>query len=778
MSSDFSKNGSSLYFQTKNLFIATVDLPPDERVQLLDAQCADDAALREAVEALLACHDRSRRATVSAVPGRALPSERLGPYLLLESMNRGGTATIYRARHEGGGPDVALKVFNPGFGSGEARRRFEQEAAILARLDHPGIVRLVDHGTLPLDQGPVPFVATEFVPGATLLEWVAGRQPERSERVRLLQSIAATVGHAHEAGVTHRDLKPNNIIVRPDGSPCVLDFGIARLREGDDPATDQFTVVGQLLGTMRYMSPEQARGDTVGPATDVHALGLIVCEVLTGDLPYEVPGETLTRAVASIAGAEPRMLSQLDPDLAGPLDAVVHQALARRPDKRYPAAGALAADLQRVLDGRPVAARAPGLGDRLGRTRRRWLVTGLVTVAAAALLLTAGRLLIDRPPPGPRAAGVYALLDSADQRIHLEERTESGLREALATLDRARALLSAAPPSIERTTLLRYAHWRRGEAHYFLGGMLDSSREYFLANQEYGLAYQYEFRPDAGRYLLADHAVTNRALDVSRHHPPSGKALAHAAVADFGDDVSELTLAVFDSRASLYEATRPDSVAFRRDFNPITRDLYRAMAHADLGRYLTLLAAATDSLPLLDEAIALFATADDPYYWRFNRAAFGVAQEFAGRAYLQRANLESGAAAAADADSAAVHLDRALTIRTEARFPRGRVVTLGTCAQLELWRGRTAADPATARAHFTRGVERIAAALALLAGLDPVPRYAARLHLTGAELEAALGDREAARRHLEQAVAEADTGPWPREAARAQELAAQLDVRP
>jgi predicted Ser/Thr protein kinase len=757
------RNPESIYYQAKQLFMEAVDLAMPDRVQLLETRCAESPDLRQAVEALLRRHDLNP--PLKAAETEAAPSPRIwGKYEILGTLARGGTANVFRAVDPGRAGEVALKVFNPGFGSSEARARFEQEAEILGRLEHPGIVKLVDHGTLPTDQGPLPFVATEFVAGATLLDWAQQNQPDNQTRIRLLREIAATLGHAHQAGVTHRDLKPNNIIIRPDGTPCVLDFGIARLKEGGAASTDMFTMVGQLLGTVRYMSPEQARGDEVGPATDVHALGLLACELLTGQLPYPVPDETLTRAVAFIAGAEPALLSRLDPELAGPLEAVVHHCLARRPEKRYADAGQLADDLQRVLDGKPVRARAPGLGDRLGQKRRRRLALGLLLPVLVAVAFLGWQLLKPAGPEDPRSAGVYGLLDAADQRIHLEARSHEGLAEALNNLDTARRSLAAMPPSPEVTMLLRYLHWRLGEAHYFLGGMDNSPRSYAQALQSFALARQYRFHPAAEPQLLAGHAVSNRVMDVCLHHPHSGLALAQAALADFGNFTEEMSLAVTHSRVSLREISQPDTLAFRRGYSPTTTELFRVIAHSDLGRYLTELAAATDSLALLDEAIVLFNEVDDPESWRFNRGAHGMMQEYAGRAYMQRAALGEGTAARADRDSAAAHLGRALEIRSAGRFAMGHVLTLGSLVRLDLWDADRATDEARRSAALARGEERLAEALRLYATLEPVPRYAARLHLVGAEVQMRRGDADAVRQHLNKAAAGAGNL-WPREKA-------------
>jgi hypothetical protein len=234
--------------------------------------------------------------------------------------------------------------------------------------------------------------------------------------------------------------------------------------------------------------------------------------------------------------------------------------------------------------------------------------------------------------------------------------------------------------------------------------------------------------------------------------------------ADFGNFTEEMSLAVTHSRASLREISQPDTLAFRRGYSPTTTELFRVIAHSDLGRYLTELAAATDSLALLDEAIVLFNEVDDPESWRFNRGAHGMMQEYAGRAYMQRRHWERGQPPAPTGDSAAAHLGRALEIRSAGRFAMGHVLTLGSLVRLDLWDADRATDEARRSAALARGEERLAEALRLYATLEPVPRYAARLHLVGAEVQMRRGDADAVREHLVQAAAGAGNL-WPREKA-------------
>ena len=209
-------------------------------------------------------------------------------------------------------------------------------------------------------------------------------------RLELLAQVADAVHHAHERGVIHRDLKPDNVLVDGRGRPVVLDFGVARARESSDVLTTMRTEEGALLGTLAYMAPEQLSGgpETVTPRIDVYALGVLAFELLSGRLPYEVAGLSLPVAIKALNGDLPKRLGDLVPTLRGDVETIVSTALAREPERRYPSAEAFAADIRRHLDHRPIAARPTS---RIYRARKyarrhRSMVAGACVLGVAALV--------------------------------------------------------------------------------------------------------------------------------------------------------------------------------------------------------------------------------------------------------------------------------------------------------------------------------------------------------------------------------------------------------
>ncbi|MEZ6038820.1 MAG: tetratricopeptide repeat protein [Planctomycetota bacterium] len=378
------------------IFAAVCELDPAARTSQLDRLCSDDAALRAEVEALLR-HDVGDdylgedglarvRASVVCAADEELP-ERIGAYRILGELGRGGMGVVYRAAQEQPAREVALKVLAPGLGA-EAMARFGFEAAALGRLSHPGIAQIHEAGSYESANGPRPYLAMELVDGETIRAWAERAPRTVAQRLELVIQLCDAVHHAHQKGLIHRDLKPGNVLVDGAGRVRVLDFGIARLVAVQREQT-LMTHTGQLLGTLAYMSPEQADGASarVDTRADVYAIGVIAYELLAGRLPIDVRDEPLTTSLQRIVHESPPPLGQLDRRLRGDLETVVEKALRKEPERRYASAHALAADLHRVLRSEPIEARPPTatyLVSRFAR-RHRGLVAGLL-VAALALV--------------------------------------------------------------------------------------------------------------------------------------------------------------------------------------------------------------------------------------------------------------------------------------------------------------------------------------------------------------------------------------------------------
>lgn len=225
---------------------------------------------------------------VAAAPAISRHPVTIGHYRILRLLGEGGMGSVYLAEQENPHRIVALKVIKPGFVNAELLRRFEQEAQALGRLHRPGIVQIFEAGTADGGLGPQPYFAMELIEGRSLLEFTEERHLNSRTRLKLMAKVCDAVSHAHQRGLIHRDLKPGNILVDEAGQPKILDFGVARVTDSDAEATRQ-TDMGQLIGTLAYMSPEQVLGDPqqLDIRSDVYALGVITYELLAGKLPYD-----------------------------------------------------------------------------------------------------------------------------------------------------------------------------------------------------------------------------------------------------------------------------------------------------------------------------------------------------------------------------------------------------------------------------------------------------------------------------------------------------------
>ncbi len=350
-------------------------LPEADQDAAIGRECGSDATLRADVEMLLAA-DRNATSFLDGPPawldvGDPAPPSHIGPYRVVRLLGRGGMGSVYLAAREGEDVDhlVAVKVIRRGLDTDDVLARFRRERRILARLHHPNIARLFDVGSTV--EG-LPYYVMEHVEGVPLLEHCERRGLGVRARLELFRTVCAAVHHAHRNLVVHRDLKPGNILVTPEGAPKLLDFGIARLLddEGSDPPTD-LTRVGVRVLTPGYAAPEQVEGTGVTTASDVWALGVLLHELLTGTRPGE----------AGTADA-----------LEGELATIVRAATRPEPEARYPSALSLGEDVERHLAGLPLRARPATLGYQLRKFlgRHRAIVASasalvLVLVAATAL---------------------------------------------------------------------------------------------------------------------------------------------------------------------------------------------------------------------------------------------------------------------------------------------------------------------------------------------------------------------------------------------------------
>jgi WD40 repeat protein len=300
-------------------------------------------------------------------------------YEVFGELGRGGMGVVYRAVHLALKRPVALKVLRTGGLAGaDELVRFRRESEVTARLQHPNVVQIFEVGEI----GGRPFLALEYLSGGTLADQVAGGPLDPRAGAGLVRTLAAAVGHAHDNGVVHRDLKPQNVLLAADGTPKIADFGLALLPRGDG-----VTQSAALVGSPSYMAPEQAGAQgKVGPRADVYALGAVLYELLTGRPPFV--GPTPLDTLEQVRHAEPVPIRRLQPKCPRDLETVCLKCLEKRSDQRYPTAAALTDDLDRFLDGRPVTARPVGIGGRAVRwARRRPSAAALLAVSVTSLVL-------------------------------------------------------------------------------------------------------------------------------------------------------------------------------------------------------------------------------------------------------------------------------------------------------------------------------------------------------------------------------------------------------
>ena len=389
-------------------------------------------AQRAKVERLAALPELGGPGNAGAPATSGLQSgARIGPYELIRVLGAGGMAEVWLARRADGAfkREVALKLPMPGRLRADLGQRFVRERDILASLEHPHIARLYDAG---VDANGLPYLAIEYVEGEPLTEWCDAHRLGIRARLELFLQMLAAVQYAHEKQVIHRDLKPSNVLVTASGQVRLLDFGVAKLLEGDEAQLTELTNLHGRALTPDYASPELLRGEPIDARSDVYSLGVLLYELLTGSRPYRLrnaasigllehaiatvevtrPSTRFEAAQAVVRGTTPETLAR---QLRGDLDAIVLKALAQAPDRRYPGAAALAADLRRHLEARPIEALPPRFGDRLSKfLRRNRAVAGVAAIAGVAL---AAVIAYRTVTPLPEAHGQLWLEPLARARI-------------------------------------------------------------------------------------------------------------------------------------------------------------------------------------------------------------------------------------------------------------------------------------------------------------------------------------------------------------------------
>jgi serine/threonine protein kinase len=394
--------------QIGQLYHSALEMELEERAAFLDGACGDDAELRREVESLLQARQHADGFIDGKVDGVAdvinemaarqqttsLVGRSLGHYQALSLIGAGGMGRVYLAEDTRLGRKVALKLLPAAFTQDHERvRRFKQEARAASSLNHPNILTIHEIGEASMAEGGAHYIVSEFVEGETLRALLRGGRLDIDKAKTIAEQVASALGVAHEAGIIHRDIKPENLMARPDGLVKVLDFGLAKLTEAPAPSVDSAastleklsTTPGMVMGTVSYMSPEQARGQKVDARSDIFSLGVVFYEMLAGRRPFE--SATVSDVIAALLTAEAPPLGKYCAEASAELERIIIKCLAKDREARYQSASEMIVELKALPPGSQT-------GDATTRkvevARPRLVLRRLLPIAAMALSLVVG----------------------------------------------------------------------------------------------------------------------------------------------------------------------------------------------------------------------------------------------------------------------------------------------------------------------------------------------------------------------------------------------------
>ncbi len=546
--------------RVETLFHEASALPEQERDAFLSTNCADDRPLLDYVRSLLtgsADMDATIERTIAdtmlqafeRTPESGIHGEMIGPYRVERLVGSGGMGMVYLAeradRHFE--QQVAIKLGRHRLVDPQAESRFRNERQILADLDHPNIARLLDGGTT--DDG-IPYLVMEYIDGVRIDTYCDTQGLGLVERLSLFMTICTAVHHAHQNLIIHRDIKASNILVTDDGTPKLLDFGIAKLTDTQGAATAGLTREGAVILTPENAAPEQVLGNTVTTATDTYALGLLLYALLTGLRAYSISDDTTPRDFARIVCEEElplpsqRVSSELGDEklarrLRGDLDTIILNALRKDPARRYRSVTALSHDIELHLRSMPILARADSWGYRTGRFLRRHYAA--VGVAAATIVMLASftvalmvqnqriaeerdtarevsqfleDIFMSQDPSRARGADVTAeeILAAGAKRIQADLQGRPEIQAALmGTIGRVYHSLGSYEPSIAMLEeALRLREQRYGRGHPMVAAARNDLAEPLIWRAEYSRAAE----------------LLREALEINRRNDDTSPAVA------------------------------------------------------------------------------------------------------------------------------------------------------------------------------------------------------------------------------------------------------------
>src|SRR5262245_4766176 len=492
------------YQQVGQLYHAALEHETDERASFLDGACGDDDELRREVESLLRAREQADDFIAGKVAGvvsemaaqqqnPSLIGHNISHYQVLSLLGAGGMGEIYLAQDTNLGRKVALKLLPPAFTRDQERvRRFEREARSASALNHPNILTIYEVGVV----GETRFIATEFIDGQTLRERLRGGRLELSEALDIATQIANALSAAHEAGIVHRDIEPENVMTRRDRLVKVLDFGLAKLSEqrqveqstvadgGIEEKAKVSTATGVVMGTVSYMSPEQARGQKVDRRTDIFSLGVVIYEMLAGRRPFE--GSTMSDVIAALLTAEPAPLGRHCPEATSELERIMEKCLAKDREARHQSAAELIVELKTLPPGSQTEeAMTRGVVGTMPRLASwRWLLIttiALLLVVGLAWFLSRRRAPATQPdqikltsqekmrPANAHSINPTAYDDYLRGRFYANRQNKADNETAIMTLERAVALdpnFAAAHAELAQAYVWRFFLFTPGEKQW------------------------------------------------------------------------------------------------------------------------------------------------------------------------------------------------------------------------------------------------------------------------------------------------------------------------